>query len=64
MKAKRTIPGKAYIYSAMNKPMILGDNEAVRELYSESDEGIYFTEMGNPQKLAELILSIRDKRIK
>lgn len=63
MKAKRTIPGKAYIYSAMNKPMILGDNEAVRELYSESDEGIYFTEMGNPQKLAELILSIRDKRI-
>ena len=48
----------------MNKPMILGDNEAVRELYSESDEGIYFTEMGNPQKLAELILSIRDKRIK
>ena len=24
-KAARTIPGKAYIYRAMNKPMILGD---------------------------------------
>lgn len=62
MKAKRTIPGKAYIYRAMNKPMILGDNEATRELYSEKDEGVYFTEMGDPHKLAELIKSIRDKR--
>ncbi|MBQ8298232.1 MAG: group 1 glycosyl transferase [Ruminococcus sp.] len=61
MKAKRTIPGKAYIYRAMNKPMILGDNDATHELYSESDEGIYFVEMGNPRKLADLILSIKEK---
>ena len=27
-KASRTIPGKAYIYRAMEKPMILGDNPA------------------------------------
>ncbi len=31
-KAKRTIPGKAYIYEAMGKKMVLGDNEANREL--------------------------------
>lgn len=62
MKAKRTIPGKAYIYRAMNKPMILGDNDATRELYNEKDEGIYFTEMGNPRKLAELILKIKEEK--
>lgn len=62
MKAKRTIPGKAYIYRAMNKPMILGDNDATHELYSESDEGIYFAEMGNPRSLAELILKIKEEK--
>ena len=62
MKAKRTIPGKAYIYRAMEKPMILGDNPATHELYSESDEGIYFCPMGDPAKLAELILKIKEKR--
>lgn len=62
MKAKRTIPGKAYIYRAMNKPMILGDNAATRELYSESDKGIYFAEMGNPKALAELIIGIKERR--
>ncbi len=59
MKAKRTIPGKAYIYHAMQKPMILGDNAATHELYSETDEGIYFTEMGNPRALADTILHIK-----
>ena len=58
-KAKRTIPGKAYIYQAMKKPMILRDNPANRELYSEDMEGIYFVEMGNPQALAEKILEVK-----
>lgn len=57
-KARRTIPGKAYIYKAMDKPMILGDNEATRELYSEGD-GNYFVEMSNPHALAELIRKIK-----
>ena len=61
MKAKRTIPGKAYIYRAMGKPMILGDNAATRELYSENEEGIYFCPMSDPEALAELILSIKEK---
>ncbi len=62
MKARRTIAGKTYIYRAMEKPVILGDNPANHELYSENDEGVYFCEMGNPQKLAELIKSIKDQR--
>lgn len=59
-KAKRTIPGKAYIYEAMEKPMILGDNPANRELYDESQEGIYFVEMGNSRALADEILKIKE----
>ncbi|RHP34980.1 glycosyltransferase [Lachnotalea sp. AF33-28] len=57
-KAKRTIPGKAYIYEAMHKPMILGDNKANHERYSEKQEGIYFVEMGSAEKLADLIKKI------
>ncbi len=57
-KAKRTIPGKAYIYRAMDKPMILGENAANHELYSEQMQGIYFVEMGNPNALADKIRTI------
>ena len=61
MKAKRTIPGKAYIYRVMEKPMILGDNPATHELYSESDAGIYFCPMSDPKALAELIMDIKEQ---
>lgn len=53
-KAKRTIPGKAYIYEAMGKPMILGDNPANRELFTE-DQRHFFVEMGNAGSLADRI---------
>ena len=36
-------------------------SRAHHELYSEGDEGVYFCEMGNAQKLAELIKEIKDK---
>ena len=62
MKAKRTIAGKTYIYKAMEKPMILGENPANHELFSEQDKDVWFVEMGNPQKLAELITDIKNKR--
>lgn len=58
-KANRTIPGKAYIYEAMQKPMILGDNAATRERYSEDMEGITFVEMGSPVALRDAILKCR-----
>ncbi|MCC8050951.1 MAG: glycosyltransferase [Clostridiales bacterium] len=60
-KAKRTIPGKAYIYQAMEKPMILGNNPANRELFSEEDEHIYFVRMGSGRALKEKILDAYDK---
>ena len=55
-KAKRTIPGKAYIYEAMGKRMILGDNEANRERFIDCKEGCLAVEMGDAQKLCEGIL--------
>ncbi len=58
-KAKRTIPGKAYIYRAMGKPMILGDGPANHELYTEGG-GIYFCPMSDPEALAALILRIKN----
>lgn len=57
-KAKRTIPGKAYIYEAMNRKMILGDNKANRELFTEDDRH-FFVKMGEEKALAEKILSIK-----
>ena len=39
--------------------MILGENPANRELYSEDMDGIYFVEMGNPSALAKKILEIK-----
>ena len=55
-KANRTIPGKAYIYEAMKKPMILGDNAATRERYTDGMPGITFVEMGSPEALRDGIL--------
>lgn len=61
-KAQRTIPGKAYIYDAMDKKIIFGDNPAVRELFSEDGDRYYFVEMGNPAALAGKILECAKKR--
>ena len=55
MKAKRTIPGKAYIYEAMEKPMILGDSPANHELFTEDGKRHFYVPMGNPAALAEKI---------
>ncbi len=57
-KAKRTIPGKAYIYRAMEKPMILGDTPANHELFHE-DDMTFFTPTGNAEALAETIRKTR-----
>ena len=55
-KAKRTIPGKAYIYESMGKNMVLGDNRANREIYGLSDK-VFWTEMGNAEALAKVIMN-------
>ncbi|MCR4693904.1 MAG: glycosyltransferase [Pseudobutyrivibrio sp.] len=60
MKAKRTIPGKAYIYEAMNKPMILGDGMANRELFTADDRHI-FVPMGDAQALGSAIIDFFER---
>ena len=54
-KAARTIPGKAYIYRAMNKPMILGDTPANHELFS-ADQNTIFVPAGDARFLTNAIL--------
>lgn len=60
-KAKRTIPGKAYIYRAMGKRMVLGDNRANRELF-EGDDQVVWTAMGSAEALADAIRHCAKKR--
>lgn len=57
-KAARVIPGKAYSYLAMDRPVILGDNPANRELFSADTKNVYFVEMGDPKALADKILEL------
>lgn len=61
-KAGRTIPGKAYIYKSMRKPMILGDNPANRELFCQGPDTA-FVEMGSAEALADAILAFYEKHI-
>ena len=57
-KALRTVPGKAFIYEAMEKPMILGDNPANHEMFKE-DSRHFFVLMGDSGLLADKILKIK-----
>jgi glycosyltransferase involved in cell wall biosynthesis len=55
-KARRTIAGKTYIYQAMGKPVILGENAANRELYEEDNKTVFYTQMGDPSDLKDTIV--------
>lgn len=56
-KARRTIPGKAYIFEAMEKEMLLGENEANKERYPQRYQKVKFVKMGSSQSLKKAILS-------
>ena len=43
----------------MNKKMILGENPANHELFTETKGKYYFVEMGSSEKLAKKILEIK-----
>lgn len=57
-KANRTIAGKTYIYKAMNKPVILGDSKANRELFKEDSNNNFYVKRGDSVALAEKIKEI------
>jgi len=57
-KAKRVIPGKAFLALAMGKPLITGDSLAARELLADGKSAI-LCEMGSPQALADAILRLQ-----
>ena len=42
--------------------MILGDNEANKELYREEAGKVYFVEMGNSKALADKITELANER--
>ena len=58
-KAKRVIPGKAFLALAMAKALITGDSQAAREFFKDGETAI-LCETGNPHALASAILRLRD----
>lgn len=60
-KAKRVIPGKVFQFIAMGKPIIIGDNPATRELFTDSQKTI-FCKMNDEKALAETILLFKNSQ--
>lgn len=60
-KAKRVIAGKTFQFISCNKPTIVADNPANRELFRETRH-LSFIEPGSPEKLASKILEIKNGR--
>jgi len=58
-KARRVIPGKAFLALAMGKPLITGDSIAARELLEDGRNAI-LCEMGEPRALAAAILRLKN----
>lgn len=57
-KAKRVIGGKTYQFVSMKKPVILGDNPANREIFTQNFDCL-MVEMGNERALAEAIKTLK-----
>jgi glycosyltransferase involved in cell wall biosynthesis len=57
-KAKRVIPGKAYQFIAMRKPVIAANNAANRELFRDRVNAM-FCEIEDARSLADSILELK-----
>ena len=63
-KAKRVIPGKAFLALAIGMPLITGDSPAARELLQDGETAI-LCEMESPRALANAILRLKgDSRLR
>jgi len=58
-KAKNVIAGKLYEMIAMKKPVIAGDNMAIKELFTHK-ENVYLCKMGSPSALAKAISELHN----
>jgi glycosyltransferase involved in cell wall biosynthesis len=58
-KATRVISTKTFQFIAMQKPTIVGDNLATREVFAHG-EHVYMVPMGSPAALAEVIQDLAD----
>lgn len=62
-KAKRTIPGKAFIYEMMRKRMVLGEGQANYELFN-NDDMHYFVKENSEKSLTSSIINVYRKKEK
>jgi glycosyltransferase involved in cell wall biosynthesis len=63
-KAKRVIPGKAFLALATGIPLITGDSPAARELFRDGENAV-LCEMASPQALAAAIVRLQtDPRLR
>lgn len=60
-KAKRVIPNKVYQYLACSKPIITGENKAVKKLLRHQQD-VYYCEMADAESLSEAILTLKEDK--
>jgi len=58
-KSKRVIAGKTYQMMAMKKPLILGKNDANKELFSDGENALMVNH-SNEEELADAILKLKN----
>ena len=59
LKSKRVIAGKTYQMMAMKKPLILGKNDANKELFLNNNSAI-MVDHSNESELADAILKLKN----
>ncbi len=59
LKSKRVIAGKTYQMMAMKKPLILGKNNANKELFSDGENSLMVNH-SNEEQLADAILALKN----
>jgi len=61
-KAGRVIPNKVFQIVAARRPLVTRDSPAIRELFGERADGVRLIRPGDPQALADALLSFANDR--